>query len=170
MLLGPVEVRVDGRRIPASPLESALVALLALTPARTVSTASIVDALWGERPPASARTRVQALVSGVRRKLGAAADALATCAPGYALAPVQVDSVVFNDLLTVGRDWAAANHPDRACAAYDQAIGLWRGPALDGVAGRAGHRPRAPGLSRHRRRQARACRRRRHLRLRCRTG
>ncbi|MFI6243183.1 winged helix-turn-helix domain-containing protein [Micromonospora sp. NPDC050795] len=60
-----------------SPLERALVALLALTPARTVSTTTIVDALWGDHPPQCARTRVQALVSGVRRKLVSSADALA---------------------------------------------------------------------------------------------
>ncbi|WP_433534470.1 AfsR/SARP family transcriptional regulator [Micromonospora sp. CA-249363] len=132
LLLGPIEVRVGGRQVPVSPLERALVALLALTPARTVSTTAIVDALWGDNPPQSARTRVQALVSGVRRKLAGSANALATRAPGYALA-AQIDNVLFGRLLDVGRDCVAKRDAERACAAFDEAMNLWRGPALGGV-------------------------------------
>lgn len=132
LMLGPIEVWVGGQRVAVSPLERDLIALLALAPARILSTAAIMDGLWGERPPRSARTRVQALVSGVRRKLAGSADALSTCAPGYSLA-AQTDTVVFNRLLTVGRGWVAENEVERACATFDEALKLWRGPALDGV-------------------------------------
>jgi DNA-binding SARP family transcriptional activator len=132
LVLGSIEVLVRGRPVPVSPLERALAALLALAPARTVSTDAIVDGLWGERPPRSARTRVQALVSGLRRKLPDAADALSTRAPGYSLL-AETDNVRFDRLLSAGRRWVARNEAERACAAFDQAMTLWRGPALDGV-------------------------------------
>jgi DNA-binding SARP family transcriptional activator len=132
LVLGSIEVLVDGRPVPMSPLERALAALLALAPARTVSTAVIVDGLWGDRSPRSARARVQALVCGLRRKLLGAADALSTRAPGYSLL-AETDTVRFDRLLSVGRGWAARSEAERACAAFDQAMTLWRGPALDGV-------------------------------------
>jgi DNA-binding SARP family transcriptional activator len=97
-----------------------------------VSTSAIVDALWGEDPPRSARTRVQALVCGLRRKLRHAADAVVTRAPGYSLL-AETDTVRFDRLLSAGRRWAASSETERACAAFDQAMTLCRGPALDGV-------------------------------------
>lgn len=132
LVLGPIEVRVGGRRIPVTPLERALIALLALSPARTVSTAAIVDALWGERPPQYARTRVQNIICVIRRKLAGAADALSTRAPGYCLA-AQIDHVSFDRLLSAGRGWAAQRRSERACEMFGEAMSLWRGPALDGV-------------------------------------
>ena len=132
LVLGSVEVWVGSRVIEVSPLERALVALLALTPDRIVSTAAIADGLWGDSPPRSARTRVQALVSGVRRKLADSADALSTRGPGYTLAAL-TDSVVFNRLVTAGRSWVAEREVEQACTAFDLALTLWRGPALDGI-------------------------------------
>ncbi|WP_164842206.1 AfsR/SARP family transcriptional regulator [Actinoplanes solisilvae] len=129
LVLGSIEVFAGDHQIAMSPLERALVALLALAPARVVSTGAIVDGLWGDRPPRCARTRVQALVSGIRRKLAGSAGALRTSAPGYVLT-ADVDQARFDRLVALGR---SAPDAEQACVAYDRAIRLWRGPALDGV-------------------------------------
>ncbi|MFV2022860.1 AfsR/SARP family transcriptional regulator [Micromonospora sp. LOL_023] len=59
-ILGPVEVVVDGQTLPIDrPQERAVLALLLLDADRVVPAGRIATALWGERPPASARTQVQ---------------------------------------------------------------------------------------------------------------
>ena len=79
-LLGPTEVRVAGVNVSLSPLERNLLAVLALSKGTVISTERIIDSLWGDRLPAAPRSRVQGLVSSLRRKLG---DALVTRHPGY---------------------------------------------------------------------------------------
>src|SRR6266446_1737402 len=94
-LLGPVEAAI-GKRSLALPRQKqrALIALLALNPNRVVSTDRLLDALWGESPPATAAVALYGLVSGVRKLLEPGeAGALVTKAPGYMLelAPEQID-------------------------------------------------------------------------------
>ncbi len=48
----------------------ALVALLALERPRVLTRDAMVDALWGERPPAAADAALSALLSKLRRALG----------------------------------------------------------------------------------------------------
>ena len=47
-LLGPVEVRIDGRAVAVPGASLRLLAILATQPGRVCSLASIVDGLWGE--------------------------------------------------------------------------------------------------------------------------
>ncbi len=80
------------------PKQTALFALLALTPGRVVSTERIIDGLWGEAPPDTAAATVQGFVSKLRKALAAAAPggeaAIVTRSPGYLLesAMVQTDA------------------------------------------------------------------------------
>src|SRR4051812_1165135 len=83
-LLGPTEVRVSGVSVSLSPLERNLLAVLALSKGMVISTDRIIDCLWGDRLPASPRSRVQGLVSSLRRKVG---DTLVTRHPGYLIDP-----------------------------------------------------------------------------------
>src|SRR5215210_6175984 len=83
-LLGPLEAIRDGAALPLGPpRERALLALLALSAGRTVSTSSIIDGLWGEAAPESAPKMVQIHVSHLRKVLPP--DLLITRAPGYLL-------------------------------------------------------------------------------------
>jgi len=91
-VLGPVEVRLDGRVLElGTPKQRALVAALALSQGRPVSVDAIVDLLWGDHPPPGVTATLQAYVSGLRRVLEpererrAPATVLVTVAPGYAL-------------------------------------------------------------------------------------
>ena len=68
-ILGPLELARDGdepRRVPRAK-ERALLAALALDAGRVVSTDALVDALWGEEPPASAANALQVHVSNARK-------------------------------------------------------------------------------------------------------
>jgi DNA-binding SARP family transcriptional activator len=86
-LLGPVEARLSERRLELDRLQQrALLALLALNANRVVSTDQLIDALWGERPPATASVALYGLVSGLRKLLEPDhAAAVVTKAPGYLL-------------------------------------------------------------------------------------
>ncbi|NUR48067.1 MAG: AAA family ATPase [Hamadaea sp.] len=128
-LLGPTEVRVSGVSVSLSPLERNLLAALALVKGTVVSTERIIDCLWDDRPPASPRSRVQGLVSSLRRKVG---ETLETRHPGYllALGEVRVDLDECEDLARRARQAAT---PDARAACLRQALDLWRGAPLDGV-------------------------------------
>ena len=121
-MLGPLEV-VDDE---GSPLAlgggkpRALLTALLLEPNRVVSTDRLIDALWGDDPPASGAAALQVHVHALRKALGA--DRIATRPPGYALgvAPGELDSERFEQLARDG--------------ALDEALALWRGPALADLA------------------------------------
>ncbi|GAA2002950.1 AfsR/SARP family transcriptional regulator [Catenulispora subtropica] len=138
MVLGAVAILVDSVPIRASKLERTLIAALACVPGRVVSTERLVDVLWPHRPPSWARTRVQAVVSSLRKRLATAGGdpaAIATEAGGYVLRvdAEHVDAERFRELSRRSRDAAEAG--DRAAAAElaREALELWRGPAFDGL-------------------------------------
>lgn len=136
LLLGPLELRRSDVPV-ALPRgrARALLALLALSAGRPLSTDRIVDELWGPSPPATVATALHGLVSGLRKRLepSGAGDPqlLLTRAPGYVLAiePEQVDAHRFRDLV---RRATAAPLEDRARRLRD-ALALWRGSFLDGL-------------------------------------
>src|SRR4051794_25926877 len=131
-------VEDGGRRIDVggSRLQSLLVRL-ALDAGRTVTTGALVDAVWEHDLPSDELHALQSLVSRLRRALGDAARVEQT-AGGYRLAgaPDGVDALRFERLARAGA--AALRDGDRARAATlaHDALGLWRGPALAGLAGR----------------------------------
>ncbi|GAA1961226.1 AfsR/SARP family transcriptional regulator [Catenulispora subtropica] len=129
LLLGPVEAWAGAVRVPLAPLERDLLALLALQPGTVSSTDRIIDGLWGERPPAAPRSRVQGLVSGLRRKVGAA---LVTRQPGYLL-DVPSEAVDSGRCEALARQVRAARTPAEKAKIARLALGLWRGEALDGA-------------------------------------
>src|SRR4051794_30032216 len=126
-ILGPLEVREEGRVLPlGGQKQRALLALLALAGGRTVSRERLIDALWGERPPRTAGTSLQNLLSQLRKLLGP--EVLVTKPPGYALAidREQLDSERFVGLVESAR----SRGPQRRAEALRQALALWRGPPL----------------------------------------
>lgn len=139
-ILGPFEVRDrEGRdvRLSAGRTRS-LLALLLIHRGEVVSTDRIVDALWGDHPPGSAAKAVQGYVSQLRRVLepergpGDAEGVLFTRAPGYALRTddAAVDAARFERLAGDGRRALEDGSPAEAALLLDDALALWRGPAL----------------------------------------
>ena len=66
-ILGPLEVLDEGREIPVQgSKQRALLGLLLLHGNETLSTARVIDELWGDQPPATATKTVQVHVSRLR--------------------------------------------------------------------------------------------------------
>jgi DNA-binding SARP family transcriptional activator len=126
-ILGSLEVSKDGVAIPlGGRKQRALLTLLLLEAGHVVSTDRLIDTLWGERPPRTAATSLQNLVSQLRKLLGP--EVLVTKPSGYQLdvAPEQLDLERFR--LLVGE---ARRAPAEARAArLREALSLWRGPPL----------------------------------------
>jgi DNA-binding SARP family transcriptional activator len=128
-LLGPVEAQVSGVDVALSPLERNLLTLLALAQGIALSTERIIDQLWGDRLPAAPRSRVQGLISTLRRKIG---DVLVTRHPGYLLDPTQLE-VDAQKCEMFAFQASAAGSTAEAAELLRRALELWRGEPLDGV-------------------------------------
>lgn len=128
-VLGPIELQVAGERVSiAGPKQRAVLAALALEANRVVSLATLVDAVWGDPAPDRAEHTLQQHVSALRKVVGA--SALSTQSPGYVLLLDGLDVHDFSFAATEGFDALAAERWDDAVAAFDTALGHWRGPAL----------------------------------------
>ena len=138
-VLGPVVAERKGQPVQLGTVrQRALLAVLALEPRRVVPIDTLVDALWGDDPPARAEVSVRAYVSNLRRVLEpdraprTPPALLRTSGSGYSLDVPDggVDALAFAAdageavLADQDGDWAGA------LAAADDALGRWRGPAL----------------------------------------
>src|SRR4029079_18109484 len=83
-----------------------------------------VGGSWGERPPPTAAKNVQGYVARLRRVVGN--GALVTQAPGYALRVDALDATRFQALVEHARPQEAVT----AARRLEEALALWRGPAL----------------------------------------
>nr|WP_206441652.1 BTAD domain-containing putative transcriptional regulator [Streptomyces boncukensis] len=134
-MLGPFEVRTDDGDLVdvAGARLRGLLAALALAPGRTVPKASLVDWIWGEHPPADASNALQRLVSRLRKALPEGAVEGRTDGYRLAVQPGAVDAVRFEHLLGAGGPRAEdASRPARL-RLLREALGLWRGAALQDV-------------------------------------
>ncbi|MEV6570652.1 BTAD domain-containing putative transcriptional regulator [Streptomyces sp. NPDC051577] len=139
LILGPTEARDDSHApLPIGGARlRALLASLALragSPA-AVTVADLVHEVWGDDPPQDAPAALQALVSRLRRALGARDRVLADPTGGYRLAATRedVDLHRFTRLAREGArqlDAHAATPPATAAATLRSALALWRGAAL----------------------------------------
>lgn len=117
-MLGPLRVLDDnGAELRLSAAKPrTLLARLLVDRGRPVTLDGVLDSLWGDQLPASATNLVHGYVRDLRRLLGS--GTILTEPDGYRLevpsGAVDVDR--FGDLLRAGR--------------YDEALALWRGPAL----------------------------------------
>jgi predicted ATPase/DNA-binding SARP family transcriptional activator len=134
-LLGPVSATIGGEPIELGGLKRrALLAALLLEANRVVSRDRLIDALWGEEPPDTARNTLQVYVSQVRKLLPD--GTLETASHGYRLAvdPATVDVFEFARLSESGRSALTIGDAAGAAATLRAALELWRGPALADVA------------------------------------
>ncbi|MEU8520259.1 BTAD domain-containing putative transcriptional regulator [Streptomyces sp. NPDC048577] len=131
-VLGPTLAhRPDGTPVPVGgPRLRALLTVLALRAGRTVPAGVLVDEVWDGAPPADGAAALQALVGRARRALGH--EAVVSATGGYRLAgaPGDVDAHRFERLAAEGTRALGAADPERAARLLDEALALWRGPAL----------------------------------------
>ncbi len=131
-MLGPIEVLHDGHAVAlGGPKQRAVLACLLLQANHLVSSEALIDTLWGEEPPDTARNTLQGYVSHLRHALED--GTLEGHPPGYVLhvQPGDVDALRFDDLVREAR--GLVDEPARASALLSDALGLWRGPALADV-------------------------------------
>lgn len=134
-LLGPLQVTVDGRLVAAGgPKLRAIVAVLGLAGGRVVSVEDVLDAVWGEDLPATARNTLQYHVGVLRKTLAAhgATSCLVTRDPGYSLT-ADTDLAEFKARVAAGDRAAVLDEHATAASHYAEALSLWRGNALADV-------------------------------------
>ena len=90
----------------------------------------------GDESPQQARNIIQTYVSHLRKALGR--DRIESHAPGYRLLldPSELDATRFDTLVKAARK-ALPVDPDIAVAVVDDALAIWRGPALADLADRS---------------------------------
>lgn len=102
----------------------------------------MVDTVWNDNPPTTARTQVAICVAALRKIFkgaGITEDVIVTAHPGYVLNTEghQYDSVEFTSLVRAAEQAAKDDRLPEAAQSYALALKLWRGPAFAGVSGQA---------------------------------
>jgi YVTN family beta-propeller protein len=129
-LLGPVEAVRDGALVDLGPRKQrAVLALLLLNANRVVPTERLIDDLWGDAAPETARSALQVYVAGLRKALGNDGAALRTRAPGYVLElePGVLDLERFVQQRAEAR---SVDDDERRAALLHDALALWRDAPL----------------------------------------
>jgi DNA-binding SARP family transcriptional activator len=151
-VLGPLTVTIGGHPVSIrSGRQRALLVALVLRPGRSVTATALIDAVWGDRPPATARNTLQVYLMRLRQTL-APADIVTTDASGYRMdVPVEAtDAGRFAALLTDARTAASAGDLATEFAVLTEALALWRGPALADIDAEALHRDYGAALEEQR--------------------
>lgn len=133
-ILGPLEVAKGGRQLPlGGTRERALLAILLIHAGEVVSADRLIEELWGSDLPNNPANALQVVVSRVRKVVEdpGSPGRLVTCKPGYVLSvrPGELDADRFARLVEEARLVSPADQP-RGLSLLEEALGLWRGPAL----------------------------------------
>ena len=115
-----------------------MLAILLLHADLVVPSDRLIDLIWGESAPPTAATALQGYVSQLRKVIEpdrSTPSVIVTQGSGYVarMAPGQLDSSCFEQLVARGRADLAAGRPQEAADALAEALALWRGPALANV-------------------------------------
>lgn len=137
-ILGPLEVMAGSRRLDLGGTRQQIVlATLLLNADRVVTLDRLLEAVYGNRLPATSRSQVQIAISSLRHIFAGRCPGatISTQARGYVIivGDGRLDSQWFKELVAAGREASDAGHLDQAVANYRDALRLWRGPALSGI-------------------------------------
>ncbi|MGL5859406.1 MAG: AfsR/SARP family transcriptional regulator [Angustibacter sp.] len=137
-LLGPIDVVVDGRSLDlGGPRQRVVLAMLGLNAGRVVPLTQLIDAVWDDAPPSTARGQIQICISALRKLFSDAgrADAIRTQSPGYVLelTEADVDLRQFTSLVERAHQEGDAGQVEHATASLRTALALWRGSAVSGA-------------------------------------
>lgn len=134
-VLGPLEVWDEGRRLSiAGAKQRALFTVLLLHANEIVSSDRLVDLLWADESPENGAAALRVRLSQLRKALPK--DIIVTRSPGYVLhvRREELDLHRFERLTEQGRHALERGDVAGASARLEEALGLWRGPALADVA------------------------------------
>lgn len=137
-VLGPLVVSAPSGEVPITGVkERTVLAFLVARVGQVVPAEELVDALWPNDPPRTARRTLQSYVARLRTALeqgGAGAGLISTEARGYRLSidPGDIDAHRFVRLVELGRTASADSQHAEAVGTFTAALALWRGPAYAG--------------------------------------
>jgi YVTN family beta-propeller protein len=131
-ILGGLDVRDESdRRIRlGAGKERALLAILVLHANEVVPTERLIDELWSESPPDTARKAIQVYVARLRKALGS--ERIRTHEPGYVLEldADELDLHRFERRVQQARHLREKGQDGNAAGALRDALALWNGPPL----------------------------------------
>ncbi len=148
-VLGPLSVRRGSVALALGPpQQSRLLALLTVEANRPVQRTSLIEALWEDRPPASAVNIVQTYVARLRRVLEPQRPSrgpsclLVSSGTSYSLRvdEERIDAFRFEQLVRHASSLARQGWSEEAFERYQVALGMWRGSA-PADCGTATHEP-----------------------------
>jgi DNA-binding SARP family transcriptional activator len=133
-LLGPLSVAIGQVPLPVSAAKQRVVlALLLLRGNHVVSTDELIDAIWDETPPATARVTLQNYIRRLRMAFGCVGGGrIRTVDPGYQidLDSDELDVNRFDSLCRQAQDHTRVGDWERSYQVYQDALDLWRGEPL----------------------------------------
>ncbi|MEN3537596.1 BTAD domain-containing putative transcriptional regulator [Microbispora sp. ZYX-F-249] len=140
-LLGALEVTADGQRLDLGGVrQHTVLAVLLLEANRPVPVHRLMEAIYGDDPPATSRAQVQICISALRRLFGAygGEQMIVTRSQGYAfrIDSERIDTHHFESLVLKARQARDNRGLEEAVRHYRDALALWRGPALEGIESR----------------------------------
>jgi DNA-binding SARP family transcriptional activator len=138
-VLGPVGATVHGDPVRVDrPRRRAVLAYLLLHADRVVPVDQLIEAMWGATPPSTAKAQIQSEIWALRRIFQSAArtEPIATRPGGYVLEVEtgQLDLAAYTEQVAQARADGDRFHPQRARKHMREALSLWKGPVLSGVA------------------------------------
>ncbi|GAA3566811.1 hypothetical protein GCM10022419_054360 [Nonomuraea rosea] len=136
-ILGPLRV-VDGGAssfISARKVETLLATLL-IRSDQVVSIEQLETELWGDKTPRRAIAALHVYISQLRKFLareGSPDSAVVTRPPGYLLrmGDAELDFQIFERYVQLGRAHVRRHDHEQAVTCFEDALALWRGPALE---------------------------------------
>jgi DNA-binding SARP family transcriptional activator/tetratricopeptide (TPR) repeat protein len=137
-ILGTLEVTAGSERVVlGGPRQQVVLATLLLGANQVVTPHRLLSAVYGESPPPTGKSQLHISISSLRRSFArhASTTIIKTGPRGYMieLDEASLDSERFTRLVAAARTARAASLADQATTSYREAMGLWRGPALDGI-------------------------------------
>ncbi|MFI6232225.1 BTAD domain-containing putative transcriptional regulator [Micromonospora sp. NPDC050784] len=140
-ILGPLRVG-GGESTVTAGRDRIVLAILLLRSGRVVPVEELIDAVWEDGPPATARAQLQTCVSRLRRRfveLGLSPEIIVTDPVGYGvrILPADLDAEVFARAVEEARAAVAAGRPSEARKRFRAGLALWRGTALSGIPSRS---------------------------------
>lgn len=143
-LLGPVRAWLGERELELGPpLRRCLFIVLAMRHGHLVSLSQLIDAMWGDKPPATATGSIHTYVAGLRQtlepdpELRRKVNWLRSEDGGYRLdlSRVRIDAHQFEELNSAGRRLAHLGKLAEAMAEFAAATELWQGTPFHGIPG-----------------------------------
>ncbi|MFD9888495.1 BTAD domain-containing putative transcriptional regulator [Amycolatopsis sp. NPDC059027] len=133
-LLGPVTAKVGEVQLDLGPAKQRCVlAVLLISAEPQISASTLIDRVWGDMPPDEARNTLYSYLARLRKALQRSGVKIRRHAGGYQIDLGEAEVDVRRAAALLGK--AERLPAPRRTEALRQALDLWRGEPLDGLAG-----------------------------------